>query len=542
MTIKTFAAFLATGVSATALYAPAACAQTQQDYRIEAQPLGDALRRYSEISGRNVIAASSLVAGKRSAPVRGRATADEALSRLLSGTGLRVELVEGAWVLQPGNGDADEAKSTDGGNEAIIVTGSRIRGASPVGSPLITLDREAIDKSGYATVQQLLQSLPQNFGGGPTETTLGATTRNGAGSDATYGSSINLRGLGASSTLVLVDGVRPPLGGTGGIFADISLIPMSAIERLEVLTDGASAIYGADAVAGVVNVRLRNRFEGAETMLRVGTADGDMNEVQFGQLFGKLWNGGHIMLAYQFSQRDALAAAKRSYAREDLRRFGGADYRSLHGVPGTITAANGQIFGIPTGQDGTTLTAADLLPDVQNRRDNRALSDLLPRQRVHSLYASGEIAITDRLSLRSNILAAERTYRMIGNSEFLRRARVPVTNPFYVDPIGTGQPVSVAYSFVGDLGPQINDGRVRAVSVSAGLEQRLGPWRVELTGAYGKQKGRANTLNVMNSARLAAALADPDPSTAFNVFGDGSANNPATIERIRGSYRTIDTY
>lgn len=163
----------------------------------------------------------------------------------------------------------------------------------------------------------MLQSLPQNFGGGPTETTLGATTRNGAGSDATYGSSINLRGLGASSTLVLIDGARPALGGIGGVFADISLIPMSAVERIEVLTDGASAIYGADAVGGVVNVRLRNRFEGAETILRAGTADGDMTEVQFGQLFGKSWGGAHLTLAYQFSQRGALHAAKRDFARED---------------------------------------------------------------------------------------------------------------------------------------------------------------------------------------------------------------------------------
>ena len=543
MTMKIYAAILASGVSATALYTPAACAQdTKQSYDIEAQRLSDALRQYSDISGREVIAASSLLEGRRSTRVQGRLSADAALSRLLSGTSLTIELIEGTWVLRGGNDDAGEPGSTDAANEAIVVTGSRIRGAGPVGSPIVTIDRTAIQKSGYGTVQQLLQSLPQNFGGGPTETTLGATTRNGAGSDATYGSSINLRGLGPSSTLVLVDGARPPLGGTGGVFADISLIPMSAVERLEILTDGASAIYGADAVAGVVNVRLRNRFDGAETMLRAGTAGGDMTEVQFGQLLGKSWSGGHIVLAYQFSQRGALAAATRPYAREDLRAFGGTDYRSLFGAPGTITAADGRIFGIPARQDGTSLSAGDLLPGVQNRRDNRALSDLLPRQRVHSLYAGGEVAITDGLSVRANVLAAERSYRMTGNSEFLRRARVPVTNAYYVDPIGTGQPVNVTYSFANDLGPQINEGRVRAISASAGLEQQLGPWRIQLTGAYGKQKGRANTLNVVNSARLAVALADTNPTTAFNIFGDGSANNPATIERIRGSYRTIDSY
>lgn len=545
MTTKFLAAMLASSTAALAIQVPSAQAQAQagqQSYDIPAQDLESALQRYSQISGREVIAAGDLVSDKRSVRVAGRLTPDAALSRLLSGTGLVAELIDGALVLREGNGDVAEAQSTDESGEAIIVTGSRIRGAAPVGAPLLTIDRAAIEKSGYSSVQQLLQALPQNFGGGPTETTLGATTRNGAGSDATYGSGINLRGLGPSSTLVLIDGMRPPLGGIGGVFADISLIPIGAIERVEVLTDGASAIYGADAVAGVVNVRLRNRFEGFETGLRAGTADGDMTEVQVSQIVGKAWEGGRLTLAYQFSERGALAAASRRYAREDLRALGGGDYRSTFGVPGTITAANGEVFAIAGGQDGTALTPADLVPGARNRRDNRAESDLLPRQRVHSVYAAGEVAITDGLTLRANLLAAQRTYRQVGTSEFLRNVRVPVTNPFYVDPIGTNEPVTVAYSFANDLGPQINSGRVRAISASAGLEQILGPWRVQIGGAYGRQKGKASTLNVMNSARLAAALADPDPATAFNIFGNGTANNPETIDYIRGSYSTIDTY
>ena len=164
----------------------------------------------------------------------------------------------------------------------------------------------------------------------------------------------------------------------------------------------------ADAVAGVVNLRLRNRFEGAETMLRAGTADGDMTEVQFSQLFGKAWGGGRFVVAYQYSDRGALAASERDFAREDLRPFGGPDYRSLYASPGTIRAANGQIFGIPAGQDGRNLTAAQTLPGVQNRRDNRAETDILPRQRVHSLYSSLEFDLGDSLTFRATVLAAQR--------------------------------------------------------------------------------------------------------------------------------------
>ncbi|AMG75567.1 TonB-dependent receptor [Sphingopyxis granuli] len=545
MKYKILAAMLASSTATIAIQAPTAQAQTQTErrsYDIAAQDLGAALRSYSQISGREVVASSTIVAGKRSTRVQGRLNADAALSRLLSGTGLVAELVDGALVVREGNEGAAEAGSTDASGEAIIVTGSRIRGVGPTGSPIVTIDREAIEKSGYGTVQQMLQSLPQAFGGGSNETTTGATTRNGTGNDATLGSSINLRGLGTNSTLVLIDGARPALGGVGGLFADISLIPMTAVERIEVLTDGASAIYGADAVAGVVNLRLRNRFEGGETILRAGTADGDMTEVQFSQLLGKKWSGGHLVLAYQYSDRGALAAAERDFAREDLRPFGGPDYRSIYASPGTIRAANGQLFGIPAGQNGRSLTAAQLLPGVQNRRDNRAETDILPRQRVHSLYAAGEFEITGGLTFRASILGAQRKYRKETNVTALRTARVPVTNPFYVDPIGTRQPVQVTYNFVNDVGPQINEGRVRALSASAGLEQTIGEWRIHVGGAYGVQKGKARTLNQVNSARLAVALADTNPATSFNVFGDGSANNPATIDYIRGGIETIDDF
>lgn len=538
------AAFLATGCAIGALCPVAAHAQTdQREYDIAAQPLGDALREYSEISGRQILFATDLVKGRRSTSVRGRMSSDRALSRLLAGSGLLPELVDGALILRAGNGAAADNGSTESGADgAIVVTGSRIRGAGPTGSPVVTIDREAIEKSGYGTVQQILQSLPQAFMGGSNETTTGATTRNGTGNDSTLGSSINLRGLGTNSTLVLIDGARPALGGTGGLLADISLIPMTAVERIEVLTDGASAIYGADAVAGVVNVRLRNRFEGAETILRAGTADGDMTEMQFSQLLGKKWSGGHFVLAYQYSDRGALSASERDFAREDLRPFGGPDYRSIYASPGTIRAANGLLFGIPVGQNGRALTAAQLLPGVQNRRDNRADTDILPRQRVHSLYAAGEFDITDSLTFRANVLAAQRSFSRLSNVTSLRTARVPVTNPFYVDPIGTGQPVQVTYNFVNDVGPQINNGRVRAISTSAGLEKGLGEWRVQFGGSFGIQKGKAFSRNLVNSARLAVALADTNPATSFNAFGDGTANNQATIDYIRGSIETIDDY
>src|SRR5690606_23373555 len=152
------AALLATG-SCLVLSAPTAKAQTAEtEFNIPAQRLADALRAYSEATGRDVIAASQLLEGRRSSAVRGRLSPDEALARLLAGTGLVAERVDNTLVLRVKSAPADDTDA------AIIVTGTRIRGTGPIGSPVTTIDRTAIEKSGMNSAQQILQALPQAFG------------------------------------------------------------------------------------------------------------------------------------------------------------------------------------------------------------------------------------------------------------------------------------------------------------------------------------------------------------------------------------------
>ena len=119
-----------------------------------------------------------------------------------------------------------------------------------------------------------------------------------------------MRGLGPGTTLTLVNGERQPGGGILGAFTDISSIPSSAIERIEILSDGASALYGSDAIGGVVNIILRKDLEGAETRARFSTASGDADETQVAQLFGTRWSRGHALLGYQYSNRDPLLASR----------------------------------------------------------------------------------------------------------------------------------------------------------------------------------------------------------------------------------------
>ncbi|MBN8803549.1 MAG: TonB-dependent receptor plug domain-containing protein, partial [Sphingopyxis terrae] len=452
---------------------PAASAETgQQSYDIAPQDLADALRQYSELSGRDVIANSDVVARKKSARVSGTFNADAALAQLLAGTELVAESVDGTLVIREGKGDRFAESSANRGtaqsdDAQIIVTGTRIRGAGPVGSPVTIVDRDALDRSGRTTLADYLQTIPQNFSGGPSEATFGATARGNANTNLNFGSGINLRGLGSASTLTLFDGVRPAMGGAWGAFTDLSLIPSSAIDRIEILTDGASAIYGSDAVAGVVNLRFRNRFEGAETRMRAGTADGDFSEMQIAQLLGKKWNSGHLVLAAEYYSRGNLPATKRRFTSEDLRPVGGPDLRSNFANPGTILAANGRVFAIPPGQDGRGLTAADLIEGSFNRADAQRLVDILPRQRSLSFYASAEQEI-GAITLFARGLYADRRYRV--NQR--RFGPVPVTvtsaNPYYVDPIGTGQPITVFYDPSADFGPEGARGRARALNLSGG--------------------------------------------------------------------------
>src|SRR6185295_1943971 len=143
-------------------------------------------------------------------------------------------------------------------------------------------------------------ALPQNFIGAATEQSA-LTLADGSGSNSSLATGANLRGLGPDATLVLINGKRLAGSGTAGDFADLSGLPTAAVERVEVLLDGASALYGSDAVGGVVNVILKDRYEGAETRMRLGSVTkGNLSEVQIGQLAGVNWSSGNLLLAYEF--------------------------------------------------------------------------------------------------------------------------------------------------------------------------------------------------------------------------------------------------
>jgi outer membrane receptor protein involved in Fe transport len=320
------------------------------------------------------------------------------------------------------------------------------------------------------------------------------------------------------------------------------MIPASAIDRIEILTDGASSLYGSDAVAGVVNIIPRKAFRGAETNITQGTADGTANELQISQLVGLKWSGGHVMAAYEYEHRGRLGAEDRSFFTEDLRRFGGPDARSPYGDPGTIFAV-GQSFAIPGGQDGRHLTASQLVAGTQNLNDDVRGTDILPRQTRHSVYAAATQAITSDLSVYASGLYTHRDFDQRHVSIFGTALTVTSANPFYVDPIGTGDPIMVDYRLSDAFGTEHLVGRAMGYTAVAGATLDHGAWEIDLHGSFGRQVERYHTLNAPNFARLDAALADPDPATAFNPFGSmATDNDPALIDTLRGFQSTRNRY
>jgi outer membrane receptor protein involved in Fe transport len=199
--------------------------------------------------------------------------------------------------------------------EEILVTGTYIRGAENRTSSLIVLDREAIDRTGYSTTQELFRSVPQMFSGGAfgarDDGLFGIGPNRGLNFSGANG--LNLRGLGESSTLVLLNGRRMAPAVFGSV-VDVSLIPLAAIDRVEILADGSSALYGSDAVAGVVNIITKADYDGANTSLRYGTAiDSDRTERLLAQTVGARWEGGNVVGTAHYQHHGLLKSLDREF-------------------------------------------------------------------------------------------------------------------------------------------------------------------------------------------------------------------------------------
>lgn len=280
--------------------------------QISAQPLDAALLAFSRQANVDVVAPSSLTANRTAKPVRGSMTVDQALAQLLEGTGLTFNRTGArSFAIVPFARAVAESQEAE--NTAIVVTGTRIRGAPPT-SPVVAVTQEDMRNAGQNDLGEVIRSLPQNFNGGMNP---GVQGENGSSDfDIAGGAALNLRGLGQDATLTLLNGHRLAYGASAeGV--NIAAIPVAAVERIEIVADGASAIYGSDAVGGVANVILRRDYKGASLSARYGrSTDGGYEQQQYNAAGGTVWDGGGLLLTYDFSKNSEITAVQRSYTRD----------------------------------------------------------------------------------------------------------------------------------------------------------------------------------------------------------------------------------
>jgi iron complex outermembrane receptor protein len=362
----------------------------------------------------------------RTKELRGALVERSALAELLKGTGLSfvlhgntVEIVRGASPsvhadkddpppspsVAPAAGsspfssaarDRQRAHDDRVSLQEIVVTGTHIAGVTAIASPTSTYSQDYIYSTGAGSIGEFIGQLPGNFSETSemnqvtTPSGPGATTANAVGAVG-----FDIHGLGVQSTLVLVNGYRVSSGNDEGNFVDVSLLPLSAIERIDVVKDSASAIYGADAVGGVVNVLTDTHLNGSDTRVRYGqVTQGGRTETTVSQALGTSWEGGTAVLDYEYGDETPLAASSRSFSQQAPGPFSLLPEQTRHSFYGSLTQSLRDdlvlsgfvLYGHRTLQDSYFFSGTNSV------LDSNTVDGLMSEAGLERDFASGDVA------------------------------------------------------------------------------------------------------------------------------------------------------
>jgi iron complex outermembrane receptor protein len=446
----------------------------------------------------------------------------------------------------------------DVNDEEMIVTGSRIkRSASLAASaPVEVLDSKAIARTGASNVSDLVQLLTAAQGSG----FQGGGNPGNAGGGGYGTSSINLRGLGAAATLVLVNGRRlVPSGGGGGAesFADVGVIPLAAIERVEILKGGGSAIYGADAVGGVVNIITRQAWNGMRVQLDgQGATRADHGEFTVSGAYGAKTERSRLLLALSYSRRTELRSDKRSFSRD-----ANVD---VNGNPGTFILP-GFDPNNPTRtrfpDPGCTDAEGSSLQPIPGTQDvncifnfSRFFTLISGLERAH-VFGSGSFDLSKHVTL----FAEAQVQRARTNIYATPAYSVPppllvvpanhVDNPFGRPATFVGRPFGAA---AGAQNTVIGDDTFRAVAGARGdiPSTVIDDLEWELTGTWGVSRYTSFVSDTLREplTRALRSCSDPtDLSGCYNPFfsaidGTGTPNSQRVVDSIYGTATTISEH
>ena len=450
---------------------------------VPAGPLDDALKALARQARIQLLYPAKLVAGHRSGPVNGASTPAAALAAMLADTGLQaVAVADGTYVLErvPAKPRRRVAAFRRGILEdgpvdmlPVTVTGTHIPRTQWDGvgaSPMTRITRDQIEASGHLTLFELLREQPGMLGHHPVEVAVegGSAAQQPFASAATT----SLYALGPRATLFLVDGQRLANYGLvsadlGGL-TDLAGIPLSIVERVEIIRGGASAIYGADAMAGVVNIILRKEADAPTLMVRHGVSrQGDAGQSQASFTVGRTWGeGGDLFLGAEFFTHEGLVGYQRSWRTLDLRSLRLGDWRYRLGY----RDVDGEL--IHPYCPGSSTSAS--------RRcsfDPPRFESLEPETRRGSLYTSLRVPVGESTEW-STLLRATRTDQVLWRAPFHASVLIPESHPDWIP--GAER---LDYAFF-DIGPIRNRTDASTLDVSTGLGGWWGDWQWHANAAH----------------------------------------------------------
>lgn len=397
--------------------------------------------------------------------------------------------------------------------ERVQVTGSRINlkqeQIAGIG-PVTVIDAEAIQRSGAISVETLLQRLPASAGFAGNQTSA-YWTSNGWGT-----TQVNLRGLGINRTLVLLNGRRVVNGGTGAnLSVDLSMVPVALIERIEVLKDGASAVYGADAVAGVVNIITKNAMNGGEAAIRYGqTTRSDGAESSADLSWGITGSRGSMMTAINYSKGAPVSMPSRAPC--GLGEVAGAlvCVNNSATLGGRALLANGTRVNFNNVPQATT-TFQPYVALRDNYNANEFLNAVNSVERV-GLSTFGNFSLSADTQLFTELLFAHRetdqlaSPATLGATRVIRIAANHPTNP-------TGQALTLERRRVSEAGPRIFFQETETFRVLGGAKGTIGSnWDWSGSFNWGRNTGIDGGTNIANLDRVDLTL---DPSRCSTAPG-----------------------
>lgn len=399
----------------------------------------------------------------------------------------------------------------------VVVTGTRIQQAAPAG--IFVLDRKSIDETGANTLAELVRDL--------VHTSSGTVDENFTQGFSPASAGINLRGLGVNRTLVLLNGRRMPVfpfGQEGSeSFVDINLIPLAAIERIEVLKDGASAIYGSDAIAGVVNIITRDAAGGNQASAEfTSTSESDGETTRLSLSTGAIWGKAELSFGLDYMDRKPIMSRDRGTRTAN----GPVDDRSSAGNPGTFITSRGPV--------PDAACPADRLRGPFCTYDFASDTTLVPGTERIGVYGGWDQDLTDTTGVYANLMYSTSTSErdLAGAPNAYPVADANPNNPF-------GEDVLAIYRLL-ELGPRRDQFETDAYNFHTGINGYAGDWRWELAGGISNVE---TNIKGVNGYATAADVQSSIDSGVLNVFGPSPDFDPASVafQSLRSGESTLET-